>query len=378
MTPVPAAPVAASPAPRARARTKAPTWLKIMIGCGALLALAGIGVVLLIGAGMYWMVSPGQQIPTTLVVGPNSVGVLECGDLAQDAGARALLGRVFEELQKVSDRQSGGVPPFLGPLRELQRGQATQALSQWMPSGLTVSFEPDGQGSTHSILAVNFRAYIRPIRMMLERMMGSDSHVTQTRYRDETILDFHTGTVVCFAGGTVLVADHADLIREVLDRAARWKGPAPPLPATLAGPAGPWDARGTLLDPGQASTLLVALHQFAAPVEEGEEASDLTPLMGVTSARFGLDAQSADRAHVQLTFGYPDAEGAAAAASALEATLEKARRRAQEAGLDLTATARAQDASLEVDLQAEQIGQAITRWMSALEEQQERRHPRAE
>jgi hypothetical protein len=374
----------ATPPPTGARAPKAgiPTWLKIAMGCGGLILLAGLVFVIAACAGVYWMLFPGPQIPTVLVVGPASVGVVDSGDLAADAGAQALLGRFFTEMQKAGD-EATGLPPFLRSMRQLQQAQASQAIGQWLPSAATVSFEPGEDGASHAIAAVNFKMYVRPIRAMIERSSSNDRNVKRIQYRNETILSFGSGASICFAGGTLLYSDGVERIRAVLDRAAYAKGTVPSIPSSLAGPPGPWDARGTLNDPTHAVALLALLLSFAqpdspkAPTPPAEAASaEAVPAVGaataLTSAGFGIDAQSGNRIRALLVLGYPDARQAAAAAAALEPTLGQARERAQAAGMVLATAARVQDRSVNVELQADAIGTAISDWATRLKEKQSR------
>src|SRR5688572_24069251 len=147
-------------APEAAKRSAGtPLWLKVAIGCGAIAALGAVILFVAFGAGMYWLISPGAQVPTAVVIGPESTGVMRCDDLAADPGARALVVNLFESLQKAGDRQAE-MPAFLRSMQEWNRAQTGHQLMQYMPSEVTMSLEPDLEAGYQAVTAVNFRAYV--------------------------------------------------------------------------------------------------------------------------------------------------------------------------------------------------------------------------
>src|SRR5262245_26542205 len=97
---------------------------KLVIGCGA-----AFGLVLLAAAGcflygVYWCFSPGRQMPTALVAGPRSVGVvrLERGD--SDRGMQELAQTLLQAIQRAQvEAEEGKVPPFVQGLRRWQLSQ---------------------------------------------------------------------------------------------------------------------------------------------------------------------------------------------------------------------------------------------------------------
>jgi hypothetical protein len=333
--------------------------LKILIGCGFALALAALAVFGLVAWGLYWAVSPGRQLPTAIVVGPQTTGVVRFGDLAADPGATAFLATLMEETEK------GDGGPDLPPWAKawLSRSRA-DAIKQWLPREGTLSFERDPEGAVHPVAALNFRVYVRPIRALIERMADDRRVATRVRHGGETIVVFSGGTALCFVGGTLLLSDDAGLVRSVLDRAAAPGSPPPTLPAELTRLTGGWDSSGVMSQPETAGALV------ARVFDAGEAPDDLAP----AGARFGIDAQPGDEVRAFLDLAFPSDADAEAAGPAVDAAFQDARRRAEAAGVRLRLGQRRQGARLVIDVEAGGLAAALGRHTAATSRER-REHP---
>jgi hypothetical protein len=276
--------------------------------------LVGLVSFAVIGSAVWWAVSPGTHIKTVLAVSPASAGVVQFGDLAEDDGMPELLATYFEG----AERANPGSPDMPSWLRDMMRGNRANGFKQWLPREGTLSLERTADGALHHVAALNLRTYVRPMRLFFEKM-ADDRVSRKSQHRGETLIALPGGTTVCFAGGTLLVSDEADLVRAVLDREAA----APAVPPTLPPDAVPrgWDVSGTMRDAEAAALLLARLVPETSEVALGESPRPV-------QARFGIDAKPRDRLRGMLELSFATAADAAAAMPWMERNVADLRGRA--------------------------------------------------
>jgi hypothetical protein len=289
----------------------------VLLGCGAVLGLLIVVAIGLVAFGVHWFTTPGRQIPTAVVVGPESAGEVRLARLGADPGMRALIQSYLEEVEAAAERHGDGEPAFLRSLRDLHRAQTGMTLAQWLPSESTLSFElrpeDDGMGVA---AAFNFPAYVRPIRAFLEHTAKSDPHVKFEARGSHTLIRFRSGFGLCFAGGTLLVADRVERLRPILDRVEQRPPPTASRSSELRDLEGRFDAYGVMGRPESARLFIEGL--LPAP---SEPLATQAALEGLQRTRFGLDVVSADRAEAWLELVYGDATAAQAAEPAVAEAL---------------------------------------------------------
>jgi hypothetical protein len=352
MTPLPAAPPRRS------------MWGRVLIGCaivGGLAILAGIAAV---AFGLYWLTSAGRHYPTAAVASPQSQGIVRVGDLAGDAGARALLTRLFTRMQEAGRGDAPELPQWL---RNMQAYQARQGISQWLPREATLSMEPDAEGVPRIVLAANMRGFVRPIRLAITQAMKGDRKSTITHHGAHEVLNFGTDTSLCFMDGTLVVSYHPSTMVPALERLAA-ASPSPSSPDARALP-GSWDLSGWL-DEETGTGVLVGL--FASPDNTFSSADP--PLRGLQNVRFGIDIESENDARVTAEVAFPDAESAAGAQPWLARGLADLRTRMQPSGLSATATDAVDGDRVRFELKVSGLQAAFEQLLRAQEET--RRRPR--
>jgi hypothetical protein len=345
-----------------RAGRRPPPWTRILIGC----ALA-FGAVLLVGFalaiyGVYWAVSPGRQVPTMAVVGPDSVGVVRLDRASTDAGMQDLLQEVMTAIQRAQlAAEQGKVPPFIEGLKRWQLAQPSGGYGMWLPAEATLSLEPRGEDDEPRwVVAVNFRHFVRPVRTMIEQSVGSDPKTRVIVHRENRILAPRSGPAVCFTGGTLLVADRAERLTALLDRVDAAGEASPPPPPALRDLTGRWDVVGALDRPEEARS-------FAAPLL-GEDVPD-----ALTRIRFGLDVETADAVRGRADFELDSEDAALRAQPAFAAALAEWERRArEEAGLDLSFEQSLEGGRLRVDAAVAGLRAGIARWAARAMREKER------
>ena len=335
-------------------------WTRILIGC----ALA-FGVALLIGFalavyGVYWAVSPGRQVPTMGVVGPDSVGAVRLDRASTDPGMQDLVQEVMMAIHRAQlEAQRDTLPPFLEGLRRWQLAQPSGGFGMWLPAEATLSLEPRGDDDEPGyVIAVNFRHFVRPVRTMIERSLAGEPGTRVVVHRDSRILVQRGGSAVGFAGGTLLFADRAARLTAMLDRMAVAGGSPPPPPA-LRDLSGRWDLIGALDRPEEARTFAAI-----AAVED-------VPL-GLTRVRFGLDVETADAARGVADFEFESADAARSAEPVLTASLvERGERAQREWDLDLSHRHRLEGRRVHLEVNLSGLRGAIGRWaISAVREEE--------
>ncbi|HET9315842.1 MAG TPA: hypothetical protein VFQ51_09645 [Vicinamibacteria bacterium] len=353
MTPLP-------PAPPPR---RSP-WGKVLIGCaivGGLVVLAGVAAV---AFGLYWMTSAGRHYPPAAVASPQSQGVIRVGDLAGDAGARALLTRLFTRMQEAGRGDAPQLPEWM---RRMQAYQARQGISQWLPREATMSMEPDPEGVPRIVLAANMKGFVRPIRMAITQAMKGDRKSSVTRHGEHEVLNFGTDTSLCFMDGTLVVSYHPSVMEPALDRLGA-ASPSPSAPPDARALPGRWDLNGWL---GEETGAGVLMGLLASP--DNTFSSAEPPLEGLRDVRFGIDIESEDDARVAGEVGFADAASAAGAEPWLARGLADLRTRIEPSGLSATTTDAVDGDRVRFELKVRGLQAAFDQLLRA---QEERRPPR--
>jgi|GEM_PF-4552619 len=277
-------------------------WLKILIGCGGLALL----VVLLGFAGCLWLSKPGEQIETTTILDTASVGTVRVDDLLEDEGfstlARAVLGAM--------DAQNARMLPAWFP----RQHRSAQNLGMLIPTSVTVTFEGiDGAHHLPFVAAVNFRGWVRVLKMFLEGLDTGEQEVQD--YRRHRVLFVNGAFFIAFHRSTLLVSNHHDALVRVIDRLADGTGSGlrPRLEKSL--PEGSWDIKGVLQNDTGALDQL-----FAALLEEGPALAQLGP---ETSLGFGLELETAERAKLRIDLTLADARQAQSVVEPLQTLAER-------------------------------------------------------
>jgi hypothetical protein len=346
----------------ARAASGGKVW-GVVAGC----AIA-FGVLLLIGVafgvyGLYWFFSPGRQMPTSLVVGPASVGVvrLERGDT--DPGIQALAEEAMAAMQRAQVAAGEGtVPPWVQRLREWQLAQSRNNLGMWVPREVTLSLEPGAEeGEARAVAAINFHGLVRPVGALVGRLLKKERGTRVVPHGDHEVLVVSDRAALCFAEGTLLFGSDAGSLVAVLDRWGRGAAAAPPLPAAVRDLAGRFDVYGALERPEEARAFLglftSSLRQPLDP-ERGRPWID-----GLERVRFALDVRSSDEVQALAELVYESPESARKARDGLVEMMSDLRQRAVDNGLTLKGgPARTEGALVKVDLELLGIRAGLRRW----------------
>lgn len=381
---------ASSPTPPLPApRQPTSPWLKALfgcaIGCGVLALLAFLAA----GAGMWWLVSPGEQVATAGVAGGESLAVVHFAGLNHDPGVRELLTRTFLEMQRAADRQRAEeTPEALRWLEEMSRAQSDPSgLAMWIPRELTVAVERGADGEPAYLVALNLASFPRLIRTVVRQIARSgeaEGEVARERHRGHEIEILGPGGALGFAGSTLLFASEPALMRRALDRLDDGPEPGPMAPFAPGGAGGRWDVEGTLLDhDGGLGDLLAGLMAPGAdPAPPGAEPPGLEaplaleappvaaerPAPAVESATFGIDVVSGDRIEAELRLDCASAAGAREWLTRLE---EAARRLEAEHGRGALAAridGTVEGARLRAEIELTGVGawleSAVAEWMA--------------
>lgn len=364
---IPGTPLPPAPPPIVPGRTPAPPtlgtlskpaspWWKVLTGCAIGCGAVGLAVVAFLIWGAWWVVSPGSQAPTEVVVAPEAVAVVHLAGDERAHGLTRLLGAVMAEHNRRQRRAA--VRELPDSLRWLERfgtaqdAQSADAIGMWIPSEATLAVLPAPEGRRHIVVAANFRGFVRPIRTFLTAAMkgdGSEARVHQHGGQDVAV--FPNGGALSFAGGTLIWSDSVELVEAALDRA---KGSTPGAgPGFL--PEGAYerlkaghvlvaaaDNRGGFL-----ASVLPTMLEARPEGAGGDEAAPTTgsperapgPLDTLTerlqTATLALAVSSADRAEITLAGITVDQAGAEAWRAALAERLDGMRERAAADGLEL-------------------------------------------
>ena len=269
------------PPPTGPPQPGASPWLKLLLGCAVGCAVVGALVFLAVGGGMWWLVSPGEQVATEGVAGGESQAVVHFGGLNDDPGTRALLDRAVVAMQRAADRQRAEEMPdavrWLEQLGRAQSGGAT-GLGMWIPRDVTVTVEQGEDGESVVLVALNLAAFPRMIRMMVRQIARAEDEggPVRKRYRGYDIDVFPDSPALAFAGSTLLVASRPEAVRRAIDRLE--DGPEPGAMAALlpADGAGRWDVHGAVRDhDGTLGTRFAEALPGARPAADAESAPEV-------------------------------------------------------------------------------------------------------
>jgi hypothetical protein len=191
-------------------------------------------------------------------------------------------------------------------MRRWQLAQSGSNLGMWIPREATLSIEEGpGQDQGRVAAAVNLRGLVRPMGLMIERMMKGDSKTRVVVHGDHEVVVSPGGSALSFAEGTVLFGSSAQEVTTVLDRWARGSAAAPRLPASIEDLSGRFDVYGSLHRAEEARSFLALV-----VVATGQEKLDDSAISRLASARFGIDARTADEAEVLVELAYETPEAA--------------------------------------------------------------------
>ena len=126
------------------------------------------------GFGLWWAMTPGEQVSTEGVMGPECEAAIWVGDLASDDQAILAVGHALEELQRANRaRRSQRLPESVRWLEGLEGAgrHDREALGMFLPSEATIALEPRA-GAAAYVAAVNFRAYTRMVKAALGLARG--------------------------------------------------------------------------------------------------------------------------------------------------------------------------------------------------------------
>ncbi len=280
--------------------TGAKVLMVVVIGFGVLFA----GSLVTGGMGLYWLISPGNQVPSATAVSATSVGLFRVHSDVEDPGVGAALdviARALDEAQRLD--RSSKLPKELRFLARLQRSDSRMVIRLMWPRDSTINLEPLEDGSTRFVGAINLRRLGGAIRLV-EQFISKDS---LGEYREHEIFG-GANLELSFAGSTVLLGSDRAGLRELIDRAI--DGPVP-LPAELQRLA---EAVG-----GDASMVLSGGgERLAALLSRGTADGEAAAFSEATALAVGFDLESADRLSLRVLL-----ESSAAELGPLEAKLDE-------------------------------------------------------
>jgi hypothetical protein len=209
-------------------RDQTPRWTKVLlgivIGCGALAVIGLVALVLAGGFGFWWAMTPGEQVSTQRVMGPECEAALAVGDIASDEQATLAVARLFEELQRASRaRRRRRMPESMRWLEGFGQGGRIdrRSLEMLLPSEATVALDLGGESPSFTA-AVNFRAYTRMVKAMFgfagaRRVPTPEGELYTTSTRR---VDPEEAGAFGFYKGTLLFSDRLEAARRAMRRLA--------------------------------------------------------------------------------------------------------------------------------------------------------------
>jgi len=295
--------------------------------------------------GACWVVTPGQQVPTDVVITPDAVAVVHLAGDERAQGLVHLLGAAMTAHDRRQRRAAARETPDL--MRWLERfgaGQETQpadAIGMWIPKEATMAVLPAAPDEGRVVLAANFRGFVRPIRAMLTAgARGDGGKASVYTHAGREVARWPGGGALALAGGTLVWGEREALVEAVLDRiAAR---------AAATGPAFLPEGAYERLQADHAlvgaadnrnGALTAMLRRAAA--RAGGEAPELPPhplvdlVERLETATLAVAFPSSDRARVKLTARCRDEEAAEAWQNALFDLLEAVREDAAKHGIEI-------------------------------------------
>jgi hypothetical protein len=294
---------------------------KLLLGCS--LGCGAIFVVLLLvaGGGAFWAFAPGQQIATEGITSDESLGVVRLGDLAADAGAKALVDRVLRQVDDINrQNQARALPENLRWIANMRQSPSMRDVQLFIPKDATVIVEPGDDDELDIVFALNFRAMVRLFKTAI--LLANRSEETSETYRGYELVGADSGGTFTFAGSTLLAASSREALVRALDRIEDGTAAT----TTIAVPDGDWDAAGNLSDPKTIADMWSDVG-VVAPEDEGEPGDE------EMAVAFGLDVVSADEVEAKIVLDCRDRERAALWLDALESYYEGQKVRAAEQSL---------------------------------------------
>jgi hypothetical protein len=200
-----------------------PLWGKLILvggtGCGVMV----LACILLVFYGLYWVMAPGKQVPTTSIDGKGSEAVFFFDNNEKDSGVTALLGRLFLEAQKVqNDAQRRQLPEsmrWLVDMSESRNRQGLQGLWMYIPKEVTVVVdEIPGDWRRNTIVAVNPAMFTNVVRVALWAPMSMDPKTRTLKHRGREYWLSEDGSAMAFMGGTILFSQFGELMPHLFDR----------------------------------------------------------------------------------------------------------------------------------------------------------------
>jgi hypothetical protein len=318
-------------------------------GMGCVMAIAiGFGAIALLavatcGGAAYWALSPGDQSEPARLVGEESLGYVEVGDLASSPAVGELLEGVLEELDRRSP-QSETTPEWLRSLQSARRDYRS-ILGYVIPRAFVLTFEPAAE-QVDWMSAVNFSGLTRPAKLLLTRFVesgadGSGPLGDVLPYGDSTLYEIPEGASFAFLGGTFVAAAGPDWARKAVDRLSQTGRPRAPLRDLETPRPGSWDARGVFSGPA-------LLKLGIAP--------ELAKL-----ARLGLRMDDADTATGYLVVDCVGEAEAANLEQALSQRLAASSGELSEEGLEIEFEVVRQASAVDVDLRLAGLGDYLVR-----------------
>ncbi|MCP3982703.1 MAG: hypothetical protein GY716_25710 [bacterium] len=209
-----------TPAPPVEKKGMQP-GLKLLLGCG--LGCAGIALILfIIGALLvYWVVTPGAQQPTTLLVGEQTRDVAYFDGSDPDGGLDAMIAGIlleFDHAQREAMARNPDVPTWARKLQSLGNQRNTGSLKMYIPSEVTIVQEQFPDAEPEMVVAGNPRYFAR----FAGRIFGwiadenEDLELREYRGREYQIIDGESA--LAFLGGTVIWSEGERSMERAIER----------------------------------------------------------------------------------------------------------------------------------------------------------------
>ena len=303
-------------------------WARLAVGC-----FSGCGIVFLLsliatGAGVFWAVSPGEQLETESIVADDSQATFRTVDLATDPGIKELLNHALAKMHDTSQaNQRQNLPEELRWMSELQRTPSSGDYAMFIPRDVTVTLEenPEDPEDFAVVVAANFRSMVRPMRKMISMVHEGSPNGAAYEHRGVKVYPMDGTSALAFHGGTLLWASHGPVLAQVIDRikdGTPAAGRSPKIKVPL--PEGDWDVTGALGNP-------VAARRMLDNLASSVPASGAPAPPGEVATSFGIDIVSADEARIGSVLKSDNVGTAVAWAAHLQ---EAWRTRADEAARD--------------------------------------------
>jgi hypothetical protein len=312
-------------------------------GCGALALILFVAG----GAGVWWLVAPGEQSRTAAIVSPAANGTFHVADLGSDPGTIALLDRFVLEAQRQQQEQQN-MPAWLAGMQRAGAAQSSPSAGfrLLLPREATITLEPSAEAEDGYaiVAALNPRGMTQLLRLML----GSSEETR--RYRSHELTRVDTDGWATVAGGTFLFATELDALKLALDRLEERGSVATGPPVVLGAPERAWDVTGAVDNDNG------AVDEF---LWDG-----VAPPAGLERATFGVDLATADVMTGRLLADCASPAHADAMLRALHAKLAEEARELAAKDLELRAAFRTEGARAVLDWEVSGLAGAVSRWIA--------------